>query len=286
MHRMQSTPHNGSLLRKGDGEMVKKLYLEDSYMRETKAAITGVVGPKEVELDQTVFFPTGGGQPSDTGTIIFNGSSYRVVETKKPSRPKELQSQKLEDVERVIHVLDREPDLRDGDTISASLDWSRRYRSMQLHTAMHTIDGIAIKKFRGTYTGGSIHDKQEYRRGDLKVPVDWYAHMDYDFISDFNPEIASTILKQAQDVINKSIGVTVDFISREDALKIPDLVRTETGKILLGKLQTVRIVRIGDFDVQMDGGTHVANTSEIGNLELIDTVNKGVGQKRIVFTSR
>jgi misacylated tRNA(Ala) deacylase len=206
-----------------------------------------------LELDRTVFYPTGGGQPCDTGIISIGDKVYKVIEVKKSG-------------ESVFHTLDSEPDVKVGDEVHCKIDWDKRYAYMRNHTAVHVVGGIIEFKYNAMFTGGQIG--LEKSRFDFDMP-------------ELNRELAENIIEEAQQVIDKGLNVTVKVLSKDEALKIPALVRTEPGKILLESLSIVRVVDIEGFDVQMDGGTHVKNTKEIGRVLLAGFENKGTHRKRI-----
>ncbi len=232
--------------------MVEKVYLVDAYKRELDARITAI-NQKQLELDKTIFFPTGGGVPFDTGTIVLGDSSYNVVEVKKAE-------------DNVIHILDSETQLKVGDNVRCILDWERRYAHMRYHTAAHVVGGVIEKKYGAMYTGGQIYHNR--------------ARFDFD-VPNFTREVAQEAINKSQRVIDEKRAVIAKIIPKEEALAIPNLARTEPGIELLKKLEIIRVVEIVGFDIQLDGGTHVANTSEIGNVELSNFENKGSRRKRM-----
>jgi misacylated tRNA(Ala) deacylase len=232
--------------------MVEKIYLVDAYRKELEATITAS-SPKEFELDRTIFYPTGGGVPCDTGTVLIEGSKYNVVEVKKSE-------------DDVIHVLGSDAAVQTGDHIKCMLDWERRYAHMRYHTAAHVVGGVIEKKYGAMYTGGQIyHDR---------------ARFDFD-VPNFSREVALEAIMESQRVIDEKRDVIAKIIPKDEALKIPNLARTAPGLELLKKLDIIRVVEIVGFDTQLDGGTHVANTSEIGKVELSNFENKGSKRKRM-----
>ncbi len=230
------------------------IYLNDSYIKEFSANIVKSDG-KLVILDKTAFYPGGGGQPFDTGEMTFDtGKRAKVIEMRKIGG-------------EIIHVLDSEPD---GTSVTAKIDWERRYRLMKLHTSIHLIDGIIRRDFgHGYITGGQIYEDK--------------ARVDLDF-----PELTKDLAKRIEDATNKEISngrdVEVKYISRDEALKIPNIARTKPGRELLERLDNVRIVDIVGLDMQMDGGTHVRNINEIGKISIIKFENKGSHSKRLEIT--
>lgn len=238
--------------------MTEKIYLRDSYAKETGAKLIALNG-SELEFDRTVFYPTGGGEPFDTGTIEMDGTAYNVIEVRKSE-------------DRVIHVVDKPPSAQPGASAMLRIDWERRYLIMRQHTAVHVIDGIVENEYEsGQITGGMIYPDR--------------AHFDLDMPA-LGRELAIEILDKAQKVIDEGHQVKPEFLTKEEALKIPSLARTEPGRRLLQGLDTVRVIDIKGFDMQLDGGTHVADTKEVGKIVLIKIENKGSHRKRIEFTVR
>jgi misacylated tRNA(Ala) deacylase len=233
-------------------EITEKVYLKDAYRKEIEAVVTAV-NSKEIELDRTIFYPTGGGVLNDTGTISLNGNGYKVVDVKKTDG-------------KVIHILEAESDLKIGDKVLCKIDWDRRYALMRYHTATHVVGGVIEKKYDAMYTGGQIYTDR--------------ARFDFD-IPNFTKEAALEVLVESQKIIDANREVFAKILPKGEALAIPNLARTEPGRELLKKLDVIRVVEIKDFDLQLDGGLHVANTSEIGKVELSNFENKGSKRKRM-----
>lgn len=205
-------------------------------------------------LDRTGFYPAGGGQPNDTGRLTVNGEIYNVVNLKKSE-------------DDIIHVLDREAQFRIGDGARGAIEWEKRYAYMRYHTALHIIDGIVEKHYSpGKLTGGQIYQDR--------------AHIDID-LPGLNHKMALEVIEKSNEAIKEGHKVIIKEISQEDALKIPDLSRTEPGRELIKRLPTVRVVEIEGFDMQADGGTHVSNTNEVGTIVLSDYGSQGAKRKRI-----
>ena len=232
--------------------MTEKIYLSDSYVKEFDAKVVASQG-NTVVLSRTAFFPGGGGQPFDTGTLETNGVEYKVVETRKEG-------------EEVLHVLEQADQLGIGSGVHGKLDWSKRYMHMRLHTAIHIIDGVVEKEKRGSITGGQIYDDRA--RVDFDIPgLDKTAVLD--------------ILGRAQKVVDSGVRVYPKVLTKEEALATDNLSRTEPGRELMSKLNEIRTIVIEGFDAQMDGGTHVSNTKEVGKITLFKYENKGSHNKRI-----
>ena len=236
--------------------MTEKVYLRDSYARELDAKVTFAEG-SNILLDRTVFYPTGGGQPCDTGIIKNGATEFKVVEVKK-------------DGDNVVHVVDGdESSLNIGDSVKCVIDWDKRYMHMRLHTALHIIDGVVEKLYQGKITGGQIYDDR--------------ARMDFD-VPGLDKNKMLEIIGAAQKIVDENHNVTAKILTKEEASSIPNLARTAPGEDLLSKLTEVRIIDIEGFDFQLDGGTHVAHTGEVGKLEMLKYENKGSHNKRVEIT--
>lgn len=239
--------------------MVEKIYWKDSYVKEFSAVITGaavVDGKAVVRLDKTAFYPTGGGQPNDTGTLSGAGGTYNVTDV-------------VKDGGDVLHVLDGGENLKIGSSVLCSINWHRRYAHMQYHTALHIIDGVVYKSYKGRITGGQIYEDR--------------ARMDFD-VPGMDRVMAQRIVDDAQKVVDQGLAVAPRFLTREEAAAIPDLARTDPGSNLLSGLEEIRVIDIEGFDMQLDGGTHVANTNEIGRIMLDNYKNQGSHNKRVTIT--
>lgn len=231
--------------------MTRKLYWEDAYTKEFDAGVVKSAG-NDVVLDQTAFYPTGGGQQNDTGKLVANGKEFKVIDVRKEG-------------EEVIHVLESN-EFPVGAAVRGLIDWDRRYALMKHHTAVHILGAIVANKYNGNATGGQIYENK--------------AHIDFD-CPQLNKELAGTIVEECSRVAMEGHSVNSRFISREEALNTPELVRTEPGRELIKGLSMVRVVEIVGFDIQTDGGTHVMNTKEIGKISLGGFDNKGSKRKRI-----
>lgn len=230
----------------------EKIYWEDPYTREFTAKVTGTDG-NSVSLDRTAFYPTGGGQPNDTGTISSNGTVYQVADVRKEG-----------DVIRHTIGGGRAPPV--GSEVSCRIDWPRRYAHMRYHTALHILDGVVQKQYKGRITGGQIYADR--------------ARMDFD-VPGMDREMVLRIIADAQKVIDEDHRVSARFLTKEEADAIPDIARTEPGAGMMASMERVRVIDIEGFDVQMDGGTHVATTREIGRMSLKEYKNNGAHNKRV-----
>jgi len=231
--------------------MTALLYQTDSTRREFEALVAEVVGDGVV-LDQTAFYPGGGGQPCDTGWLEVGRERWEV---RKVGR-KEGQ---------VVHYLDREPPPV-GASVRGFLDWERRYALMRTHTAMHILCGVIWRDYGASVTGG----KMEPLRG----------RMDFEF-ERMQRELVSEIEEKINVEVAAARPVHVRILPRDEAFQIPDLIRTKIN-LLPSHITQVRVVEIEGLDLQADGGTHVANTAEVGSLRIVDYKSKGRINKRLV----
>jgi misacylated tRNA(Ala) deacylase len=233
--------------------MTELLYYADSYTREFDAQVTGVVGGGVV-LDRTAFYPGGGGQPCDLGKLISGDGTWDVV--------------KVNRVEgQVVHTLDRDPPPV-GTCVRGELDWERRYALMRTHTAMHILCGVIWRDYGASVTGGNMQ------------PL--HGRMDFEF-EHMHRELVSEIEEKINVEVTAGRPVSTRILPREEAFQIPDLIRTKIN-LLPPHITEVRVVELEGLDLQADGGTHVANTSEVGSMRIADYKSKGKINKRLVVT--
>ena len=231
--------------------MTDALYMTDSYLREFDATVERVEG-NIIYLDRTAFYPNGGGQPNDLGTMECNGFVFNVVNVTKSSGT-------------VMHHVDREG-IHAGDVVRCSVDWQRRYRLMRMHTAAHIIDAILYKEAGALCTGNQLG--VEKSRIDFSLDV-------------ISQEIMQKYIKMANEIVSRGIDVRIYSMRREEAMKIPGIVKLAVA--MPPNVEELRIVEIPQVDLQADGGTQVANTEEIGRIELTGIENKGKNNRRIYY---
>lgn len=234
------------------------LYQRESSLRAVDAVVVAVdAANRRVALNQTVFYPGGGGQPCDTGTLARNadGATWPVVGVRKEG-----------DV--VWHQLGGEATLpQSGEAVRGSLDWDHRYRLMRMHTALHVLCGVVFRDYGALVTGGNMAPDR--------------ARMDFEMeSSEFTPERVAEIERRANQELAAGRAVRVQILPREEAFQIPDLIRTKINLLPEG-IREVRTVEIVGLDLQADGGTHVANTREVGQLRVVGTRSKGKANKRL-----
>ncbi len=230
--------------------MPEHLYQLDSYVREFEAVIAATDG-QSVTLDRTAFYPGGGGQPGDLGTLHWDGGSAQVIKVVRRDGD-------------VWHTLDDEPP-PSGTAVRGALDWERRYKLMRTHTALHVLCGVVWRDYGASVTGGNMEP--------LK------GRMDFEFET-MRKELVAEIEASVNAEIAMGHAVRVAILPREEAFQIPDLIRTKIN-LLPPQIQEVRTVEIVGLDLQADGGTHVANTNEIGRVRVVDYKSKGAINKRI-----
>jgi len=234
--------------------MTELLYQTDAYVQEFEAQVISVdETSRAVILDKTAFYPGGGGQPCDLGTLHVNGIAYSVDKVKKQG-------------DDVLHFLGGDEPLPAPNSASyGTLDWARRYQLMRTHTALHILCGTIFRDYGAQVTGGNMDP--------LK------GRLDFEFES-----MKGELVREIEEVINKEAAmardVRVRILPREEAFQIPDLIRTKINLLPEG-IQQVRTVEIVGLDLQADGGTHVANTSEVGKIRVADYKSKGAINKRI-----
>lgn len=234
------------------------LFQRDAYLRQTNATVTAVDSEtRAVALDQTVCYPGGGGQPADTGGLhrLSDGQEWRIGAVRKTGST-------------VWHTLDGEAALPSvGDPVQLELDWEPRYRLMRTHTALHVLCGVVFTDYGALVTGGNMGPEK--------------ARMDFEMDSaEFTPERVAEIERRANAEIADGRDVRVQILPRDEAFQIPDLIRTKINLLPEG-ISEVRTVEIVGLDLQADGGTHVANTREVGGLRVVGTRSKGKANKRL-----
>ena len=236
--------------------MTEELFLRDAYLREFDARVVKLDG-REVILDRTAFYPGGGGQPADKGTLGIGPIRTLVVDARREGSD-------------IVHVLDKAiPEtVRD---LKGGLDWDRRHAHMRYHTALHVLSGVIWRNFDAKVTGGQMRSER--------------ARMDFSFPGEWTADVVGEIERLTNEALAQERSVKVYELPREEALKNPDLIRTQVN-LVPERVKTLRIVEIEGLDTQADGGTHVANTSEVGEIEITTHKSKGRQNKRIEFVLR
>lgn len=234
--------------------MTTLLYQTDSYLQQFAARVLQVnTGERSVLLDQTAFYPGGGGQPYDLGELIIAGRVYPLV------RP-------VKAPEGIWHKLGGDAPLPEaGAEVEGRLDWERRYKLMRTHTAMHILCGVVFRDYGALVTGGDMEPLQ--------------GRMDFEFES-LSKELVAVIEAAVNREAAAAREVRTAILPRKEAFQIPDLIRTKIN-LLPPQIQEVRVVELAGLDLQADGGTHVRNTREVGQARVVDYKSKGKINKRI-----
>jgi misacylated tRNA(Ala) deacylase len=241
--------------------LTELLYLSDHYLKEFDATIIETPDRKSIVLDRTAIYPKGGGQPSDHATIRLQDGSDTMEFVS-------LESAKSEG--KVIHYLSVEipsswSDRMLGKKVRGEIDWELRYKHMRHHTALHILSGFVFHEFNARITGGQIYPDRA--RLDLSL-------------ADLSKERQQFIEDEMNKIVKENREVRAFWLTTEEALQKPELCRLSADLLPKG-LDKLRIVEIVGFDAQLDGGTHVARTGEIGTIKISKTENKGKDNKRI-----
>jgi misacylated tRNA(Ala) deacylase len=228
--------------------MTDLLYLRDAYLREFTARVLEVDQEgRRVVLDRTAFYPTGGGQPNDTGTL----AGANVTDVRK-------------DGDAVWHTLDGALPAT-GDEVDGVVDWERRHALMRTHSALHVLCGVIWNEWRVPVTGGNMEPLA--------------ARMDFEF--DPLPEgFGARVEELVNAELARSRPIEIEFLPRDTAVEDEDLIRTKVNMIP-ESVTEIRVVDIVGLDKQADGGTHVRSTDEVGRVRVVKTESKGKRNKRI-----
>jgi misacylated tRNA(Ala) deacylase len=228
----------------------EELFREDAYLKSCEATVAGV-DEQGIRLDRTIFYPMGGGQPGDTGTLtLADGRAIRIADTRKGAAPGEI-----------VHVpAPDQPKPEPGTKVTATIDWDRRHRHMRVHTALHLLSSVIT----GSVTGGQIGDGK--------------GRLDFDL-----PDTAldkEAIEAKLNALVAADHATCTQWITDEEMEQRPDLVKTMSVKPPRGAGR-VRLLDIPGVDLQACGGTHVARTAEIGRLQVVKIENKGKHNRRV-----
>lgn len=227
--------------------MTEELFRSDSYLKACDAIVTGA-RDHAVTLDKTVFYPLGGGQPGDSGSMTWNGQSATIVDAR------------YGESGEILHVLDESATLPVvGDTVTVTLDWDRRYRHMRMHTAMHLLG--AVLKYG--VTGGNISAEK--------------SRLDFDMEDTIDKEATQAAL---DELVATDHSVSCRWITDAELDAQPELVRTMSVQPPRGK-GTVRLLEIEGVDLQPCGGTHVRSSVEVGKVRVGKVEKKGRRNRRV-----
>lgn len=230
--------------------MTEALYHQDSYIQTFDATITEV-RDDGVVLDRTAFYPGGGGQPNDVGTLSAGGQTWQVTRVGRVGGV-------------VVHQMEGGvPSV--GDAVTGVIDWGRRHNLMRTHTALHVLCGVIWRDYGAQVTGGDMQPLA--------------ARMDFEF-----EHMTATFAEEVEELVNREVAnarpISTRILPRDEAMSIPDLIRTKINLLPAG-IQEVRVVDIEGLDIQADGGTHLSNTRDVGQIRIVGHESKGRINKRL-----
>jgi misacylated tRNA(Ala) deacylase len=229
--------------------------LDGTYKKEFEAEVTAIF-PGIVELNQTAFYHLGGGQPADTGTLVWDDGRGKIFDVRKKNRIRHMIKGDLPDI---------------GTTVKGSLDWERRYSHMRMHTSQHLVSAVVSERYGSDTVGNQI--------GVEKSRID------------FKPlKLGNTELNMLQDevnqVISKDLKISISESERSDLENNPEIRSSMSSglwKMLPSSITRLRVVKIGNIDVCPCAGTHVRSLSEIGDVEFLKKDNKGSEKIRLSY---
>ena len=230
--------------------MTELLFHSESYLKEFEATVTDVVDGGVV-LDRTAFYAGGGGQPSDSGTLTSGEIEYQITGIKRVEG-------------KLVHQISGDLPAA-GTTVAGQIDWDRRYLLMRTHTALHILCGVVWRDYGAQVTGGDMKPGE--------------ARMDFEF-ENITAEFAEEVETKINAEVAAERDIIVSTLNREEADRVPDLIRTKIN-LLPPNIQEIRTIDIHGLDLQADGGTHVANTREVGVIRVVGHESKGRINKRI-----
>lgn len=229
----------------------QRLDLADATLREWDAVVLDV-DPEGIVLDRSAFYPGGGGQPPDHGVLLWGGVQTRIVGARRGEDPR-----------LVPHEDDPVPPV--GTAVRGAIEDDRRTALMRTHSGLHLLSGVVFRDFGALVTGGNMEPFE--------------ARMDFN-LPEVPPGFKEAVAQACAQEVAADRAIEVSTLPREEAFAIPDIIRTATN-LLPPDLEVVRIVDIVGLDTQADGGTHVASTRQIGDIEVVKVENKGKGFRRL-----
>ena len=230
--------------------MTELLYYSESYLKQFEATVTEVVA-SGVVLNRTAFYVGGGGQPADSGALTVGSREYSVTGIKRVEG-------------QFVHLISGELPSQSS-IVKGQIDWERRYLLMRTHSALHILCGVVWRDYGARVTGGDMKPGE--------------GRMDFEFES-FSAEFVDELEAKINAEVKKHLEIRINRLSREEADQEPDLIRTKVN-LLPSDIQEIRTIDIDGLDLQADGGTHVANTQEVGTIQVVGHESKGRINKRI-----
>jgi misacylated tRNA(Ala) deacylase len=235
------------------GLAARELFAVDAFVREFEAGVEGVDPDAGcVALNRTAFYPGGGGQPHDVGTIAWGGGTATVTKVGRRDG-------------RIWHWLDTAELPTLGTDVFGTLDWTRRHLLMRTHTALHILCGVIWSEFAIPVTGGNMEPGS--------------GRLDFPFES-MSADLGQRVEARVNDEIERARDIVVQFLPRSAADDDPALIRT-AANLIPKEIDPLRVIDIVGLDRQADGGTHIANTADVGAVKVTGTESKGRGNKRI-----
>jgi misacylated tRNA(Ala) deacylase len=232
--------------------MSDNICYRDAYQRSVSAQVLET-DADAVRLDRTVFYPGGGGQPADRGSLVgADGARWPVAAATKRG-------------DEIWHTVEGESLPPVGTSVSAEIDWDRRHALMRTHSALHVLCGVIWRDHQASVTGGNME------------PLS--GRMDFEFET-MHADLVAEIERRVNHEIEADREIKVSLLTRDEAFAIPDLIRTKINLLPPG-ISEVRTIEIVGLDLQADGGTHVARTSEVGRVRVTGYESKGRINKRI-----
>jgi misacylated tRNA(Ala) deacylase len=230
--------------------MVEELFRQDAYLKQADATVTGAED-RGVRLDRSIFYPTGGGQPGDSGVLRWDGGEAKVVDTVKA------------DGNDVLLVLAPDsPKPAVGARVQSEINWERRYKHMRMHTALHVMSAV----IKGNVTGGQVNADK--------------SRLDFNLEGDVPTK--EWVTEEINKILSTDRPVVPQWVTDEELTSRPELVKTMSVRPPMGQGR-VRLLSIEGVDLQACGGTHVARTAEIGRVECIKIENKGKMNRRFII---
>ncbi|BAQ09974.1 alanyl-tRNA synthetase domain protein [Bacillus sp. OxB-1] len=231
--------------------MTKELFLTDSYLTQRNVHVINIEADR-IELDETIFYPTGGGQEHDTGTLKQADRLYNIHKVKKENG-------------KIVHYIEQPEGLTVGPA-KITIDWDRRYEFMRHHSMLHIVGAVFHRKYNSLCTGNQIYlDK---------------ARIDLTEISSLSEEEIASAIQEANEEAQSNYTISSRILPRESVVNLSESVKTIVN-LIPNSVQEIRFVSIGDIDEQPCGGTHVRQTSEVGKIILEKTKRKGKGITRL-----
>ena len=238
------------LRKSAEVHMTELLFHAESYLKDFEATVTDVL-EGGVVLNRTAFYAGGGGQPTDSGTLTSSGTVYQVSGIKRVDG-------------KLVHQISGDLPAANA-TVTGQIDWDRRYLLMRTHTALHILCGVVWRDYGALVTGGDMKPGE--------------GRMDFEF-ENFSAEFLDEVESKVNAEVAAERDILINNLSREEADQVPDLIRTKIN-LLPPNIQEIRTIDIHGLDLQADGGTHVANTREVGVIKFVGHESKGRSNKRI-----